>query len=183
MARLNIPASADAAPAASRARLEVIQRKLGTVPNLFRLVANSPATLEGYFSLSAALNKGRLPAQTGERIALAISEFNGCDYDLSAHTYISRNLAGLDDAEITANRNGASKDIEADAAVRFALEIARSRGRISAKQVEAVKRAGYDDAQIVEIVQHVALTIFTNYLNKVAGTEIDFPLVQTRRAA
>ena len=48
--------------------------------------------------------------------------------------------------------------------------------------VQAVRMAGYDDAQIVEIVQHVALNTWTNYVNSVAQTEIDFPVAQALAA-
>src|SRR4051812_7398543 len=119
MSRLQTPATIEAAPAASRPLLEAVKKQFGMVPNLFRVVGNSPAALEGYVGLSGALGKGALPAPTRERIALAIAEINGCNYCLSAHTYIGRNLAKLDDAEMTANRNGASNDPHADAAVRF----------------------------------------------------------------
>ena len=119
MSRLPTPATIEAAPAASRPFLEGVKKQLGTVPNMFRLISNSPAALEGYVGLSAALNKGARPAQTRERIALAVAEINGCAYCLSAHTYLGKNLAKLDDAEIAANRNGASNDF------KQATEIAR----------------------------------------------------------
>jgi uncharacterized peroxidase-related enzyme len=183
MSRIPTPATIEAAPAASQALLHGVRQQLGVAPNLFRVVANSPAALEGYVGLSAALGKGDLPAPTRERIALAIAEFNGCDYCLSAHTYLGRNLAKLDDAEITANRNGASNDSTADAAVRFAVKVAKLRGQVSDQDFKAVKAAGYTDAQIVEIVQHVALNAWTNYINLVAKTEIDFPVVTARQAA
>jgi uncharacterized peroxidase-related enzyme len=183
MSRLSIPATINAAPAASRAFLEAVKKQLGVVPNLFRLVSNSSAALEGYLGLSGALSKGALPAPTRERIALAVAEANGCDYCLSAHTYLAKNLAKLDDAEITANRNGASNDPKADAAVRFAVSVVRARGHVSDDDVAAVKAAGYDDAQVIEIVQHVALNTWTNYINSVAETEIDFPVVAARKAA
>ena len=183
MSRIQTPATIEAAPPASRPLLEAVKKQFGMVPNLFRVVANSPAALEGYLSLSGALGKGTLPAPTRERIALAVAEINGCNYCLSAHTYIGRNLAKLDDAEMTANRNGASNEPKADAAVRFAAKVARARGHVAAADVAAVKDAGYDDAQIVEIVLHVALNTWTNYLNEVAQTEIDFPLIETRKAA
>jgi len=183
MSRIQTPATIDAAPAASRPLLEAVKKQFGMVPNLFRVVANSPAALEGYLGLSTALGKGALPAATRERIALAIAEVNGCNYCLSAHTYIGRNLAKLDDAEMTANRSGASNDPKADAAVRFAAQVARARGHVASADVAAAKSAGYDDAQIVEIVLHVALNTWTNYLNEVAETEIDFPLIETRKAA
>lgn len=183
MSRLPIPASIADAPAASQPLLEAVKKQLGVVPNLFRLVATNPAALEGYLGLSGALAKGTLPAQTRERIALAVAEINGCDYCLSAHTYLAKNLAKLDDAEITANRLGTSSDPKADAAVRFAAKVVRERGHVNDEAVRAVKLAGWDDAQVIEIVLHVALNTWTNYVNSVAATDIDFPVVTVGKAA
>jgi uncharacterized peroxidase-related enzyme len=183
MSRISTPATINDAPAAARPLLEAVQKQLGSVPNLFRVVSNSPAALEGYLGLSGALGKGVLPAQTRERIALAVAEINGCDYCLSAHTYLGRNLAKLDDAEIAANRNGGSNDPKADAAVRFATRIVNERGHVGDEDLRAVKLAGYDDGQIIEIVLHVALNTWTNYVNEVAKTVIDFPAVTARKAA
>jgi uncharacterized peroxidase-related enzyme len=183
MTRIPTPVTINDAPAASLPLLEAVKKQLGTVPNLFRLVSLSPAALQGYLGLSGALGKGALPAATRERIALAVAEINGCDYCLSAHTYLGRNLAKLDDAEIAANRNGASNDPKADAAVRFAAKVVRERGHVSEDDVRAVKLAGYDDAQMIEIVLHVALNTWTNYVNEVAKTDIDFPVVSARKAA
>jgi uncharacterized peroxidase-related enzyme len=175
MSRIATPATIEDAPAASQPLLEAVKKQLGVTPNMFRLISNSPAALEAYLGLSGGLAKGVLPAQTRERIALAIAEFNGCGYCLAAHSYLGKNLAKLDDAEIAANRGGGSNDAKADAAVRFAVKVARERGHVAAEDFEAVRRAGYDDAQIVEIVLHVALNTWTNYLNEVGKTEIDFP--------
>lgn len=183
MSRIPTPATIEAAPVASRPLLEAVKKQLGIAPNLFRLVSNSPAALEGYLSLSGALAKGALPAPTRERIALAVAEINGCSYCLSAHTYLGKNVAKLDDAEITANRNGSSNDPKAEAAVKFAVKVARERGHVSEADLRAVKSAGYDDAQVIEIVLHVALNTWTNYINEVAKTDIDFPVVTTRQAA
>ena len=183
MSRIPTPATVADAPAKSQPLLEAVGKQLGVVPNLFRLVGTSPAALEGYLGLSGALGKGSLPAPTRERIALAVAEINGCNYCLSAHTYLGKNLAKLDDAEITANRNGASNDLKADAAVRFAAKLTRARGQVGEADVAAVKLAGYSDAQIVEIILHVALNTFTNYVNEALQTEIDFPVVEARKAA
>ena len=182
MSLIATPATLEDAPAASQPLLHAIQAQLGVVPNLFRLVSNSPAALEGYLGLSGALAKGALPAQTRERIALAVAQINGCDYCLAAHTYLGKTLAKLDDGEITANRRGGSTDAKADAAVRFAAKIARSRGRTDGADLQAVRAAGYDDAQIVEIVLHVALNTWTNYINLVGATDIDFPATQALNA-
>ena len=183
MTRIPVPGRINDAPAASQPLLEAVKKQLGVVPNLFRLVSTSPAALQGYLGLSGALSKGALPAATRERIALAVAEINGCDYCLSAHSYLGKNLAKLDDAEIAANRNGASNDPKADAAVRFAVKVVRERGHVSEDDVRAVKLAGYDDAQVIEIVLHVALNTWTNYINEVAKTDIDFPVVSARKAA
>ena len=182
MTRIHIPSTIDEAPAASRPLLEAVKKQLGIVPNLFRLVAKSPIALDGYLAMNGALNKGTLPAATRERIALAVAEINGCNYCLSAHTYLAKNVAKLDDSEITANRSGASNDPKADAAVHFAARITSVRGHINDADLSAVRLAGYDDAQIIEIVQHVAINTWTNYMNEVAATDIDFPVVTSRAA-
>jgi uncharacterized peroxidase-related enzyme len=182
MSRLPTPASIEASPAASQLLLQAVKKQLGVVPNLFRLVGSSPAALEGYLGLNGALAKGALEAPTRERIALAVAQINGCDYCLSAHSYLGKNLAKLSDAEIAANRDGGSTDPKADAAVRFAVKLVNARGHVSDADIKAVKDAGYGDAQVIEIVLHVALNTLTNYVNEVAKTEIDFPVVTARAA-
>ncbi len=176
MSRLTI-LTTEQTPAASLPLLDAVKKQLGVVPNLMKLVANSPAALEGYLSLSGALGKGRIGAKTGERIALAIAEVNRCDYCLSVHTYLATNAAKLTAEEIAANRHGTSTDSKADAAVRFAVSVAQERGHVSEDAVTAVKAAGFDDAEVIEIVLHVALNTLTNYVNSVAQTDIDFPIV------
>lgn len=176
MSRLAIP-TYDAAPPASKPLLDAVNAQLGVIPNLFRLVGASPAALEGFLGLSGALGR-TLDARTRERIALAVAEANGCDYCLSAHTYLGENLAKLDPAEIAANRRGRSNDAKADAAVVFARKVVDNRGRVSDADVAAVKLAGFSEAQIIEIVANVAVNVLTNYVNNVAETEIDFPVVR-----
>lgn len=183
MARIHTPASIDEAPPAARPQLDAVKKLLGSVPNLFRMVANSPAALDGYVGMLGALAKGTLPAATHERIALAVAEVNGCDYCLSAHAWLGKNVAKLDDAEMAANRRGSSTDPQADAAVRFVRQVMERRGHVSDAELRAVRDAGYSDAQVIEIVQHVALNTWTNYINSVAQTAIDFPVVTARRVA
>ena len=182
MSRLPTPASIEASPAAAQPLLQAVKKQLGVVPNLFRLVGNSPAALEGYLGLNGALSKGALEAPTRERIALAVAEINGCDYCLSAHSYLGKNLAKLSNTEIAANRDGGSTDPKADAAVRFAVKLVNARGHVSDADIKVVKDAGYSDAQVIEIVLHVALNTLTNYVNEVAKTEIDFPVVTAKAA-
>jgi uncharacterized peroxidase-related enzyme len=181
MSRLTIPAR-EAAPAASRPLFDAVEKSLGVVPNLFRLVGQSPAALEGLLGLNGALGKA-LDAKTRERIALAVAQANGCDYCLSAHTYLGLNLAKIDAGEIALNRAGHSGDPRADAALVFATKVVASRGRVSDADLAAVKLAGFSEAQVIEIVALVAVNVLTNYVNNVADTDIDFPVVRAAQAA
>ena len=183
MSRIPMPASIEEAPPDARPQLEIVRKLLGSTPNVFLMTANSPAALQGYVGLLGALAKGALPAATHERIALAVAEANGCDYCVSAHTWLGRNVAKLDDAEMAANRRGHSNDARADAAVRFARQVMARRGHVSDGEFAAVRAAGYSNAEVVEIVQHVALNTWTNYVNSVAQTAIDFPVVAARQVA
>lgn len=185
MPRIAMPASIAETPQASRELLQGLEKRLGSrfssLPNMFRLIGNSPATLEGYIGLNVALGKGQINAATRARIALAVANYNGCDYCNSAHSYLGKDLAQLDDAEIAANRSGWSTDAKADAAVRFALKVARKRGRVDDQDVAEVRKAGYSDGELVEIVGHVALNLLTNYINEAFETPVDFPPVETAR--
>lgn len=183
MPRIITPASIETSPEASQPLLQAVKKQLGSAPNLFRVVANSPAALEGYLGLHGALTKGKLDSGTRERIALAVAEINGCNYCLAAHSYLAKNLAKLDDVEIAANRSGSSHDSKSNAAVRFAVKVARERGHVANNDLEMVRAAGFGDAEIIEIVLHVALNTLTNYVNEVAETDIDFPKVAARKAA
>jgi uncharacterized peroxidase-related enzyme len=176
MSRLAIPARDDV-PEASKPILDAVHEQLGVVPNMFRLIARSPAALQGFVANNGALAK-TLDLKTRERIALAVAQVNGCDYCLSAHSYLGLNLAKITPREVALNRKGQSGDAKADAAVRFAAEIVRERGHVDDGDIAAVRAAGFDDSQIVEIIAVVAENIFTNVLNVVADTDIDFPVVR-----
>ena len=179
MSRINTP-SVELSPAASKPLLAAVNQQLGVVPNLMRLVGNSPAALEGYLSLSGALGKGSLDTRLREQIALAVAEVNGCNYCLSAHTYLSSIVAQLSDAEIDAARDAHSADARTAAALRFARSVAQTRGHVADSDLVALRAAGFDEAQSIEIVLNVALNVLTNYVNNVAQTDVDFPVVQAR---
>jgi len=183
MSRFPIAPTVDAAPAAAQPLLNAVNAQLGVVPNLFRLLATSPAALEGLLSLRDALGKGTLEPKTRGRLAITVAEANGCSYCLSAHAYINKNMMKMSDAEIAANRGARSEDAKADEALAFARKVVDTRGHVSDADVQAVKAAGYTDAQVIEIVLHVALNTLTNYINVVADTDIDFPVLDAAKAA
>jgi uncharacterized peroxidase-related enzyme len=181
MSRLTIPARDDV-PEASKPILDAVHKQLGVVPNMFRLIAASPAALQGFTGNNGALAK-TLDVKTRERIALAVAQVNGCDYCLSAHSYLGLNLAKISPEEVALNRKGQSGDPKADVAVRFAVKVVRERGHVSDADIQAVRGAGFTDSQIVEIIAVVAENVFTNLLNVVAETVIDFPVVRAAEAA
>ena len=181
MSRLAIPARDDV-PEASKPILDAVQKQLGVVPNMFRLIAQSSAALQGFTANNGALTK-TLDVKTRERIALAVAQVNGCDYCLSAHNYLGLNLAKISPEEVALNRAGESGDAKANAAVHFAAKVVRERGHVTEADIKAVRDTGYSDGQIVEILAVTAENIFTNLLNVVAETDIDFPIVRASNAA
>ena len=152
------------------------------VPNFIRVLANSPAALQAFLGLHGISGAGALDAKTRERIALTVAEQNACQYCVSAHTAIGRK-SGLDNDEMLANRAGRSSDAKAEAALGFARALNDNMGQVTPAEFAAVKMAGHSDAEVVEIITHVALNIFTNLLGKATEVEIDFPKVDLARAA
>jgi uncharacterized peroxidase-related enzyme len=163
-------------------QLAVTRKMLGSTPNLFTTAAHSTAALTAMNGFFLALAKGQLGGKIGERIAIAVAQANGCEYCLSAHTALGE-MHGVDAAELAAARHGASGDAKAQAAITLALDIVDNRGRVSNGALANARAAGLSDGEVVETVAHVALNVFTNYLNNLAGTEVDFPLVALEQAA
>ena len=164
----------ESATGTAKELLEAVKGKLGLVPNMTRAMANAPAVLDGYLSLSGALGKGALSAKTREQIALAVGQANGCDYCLAAHSTIGK-MVGLTADQILDSRRGTSIDSKTDAIIRLARQVVEKQGRVSDADLADARIAGLDDAAVAEIVANVALNIFTNYFNHVAETDIDFP--------
>jgi uncharacterized peroxidase-related enzyme len=165
----------------TRDLLDGVQRMLGGTPNLFAVTAGAPAALDAMVGLFGALARGMLPAKTREAIALAVAQANGCDYCLSAHTVLGTG-AGLTPAEIAAARTARSADGKLDALLGLALAIVDRRGRLADADLATARAAGATDAEVLEVVANVALNVFTNYLNLVAATDIDFPVVTAEAA-
>jgi uncharacterized peroxidase-related enzyme len=162
--------------------LEAVQAKLKITPNMTRVMANSPAVLEGYLSFSGALAGGSLPARLREEIALEVGEQNGCAYCVSAHTAIGK-MTGLTDTEISEAREARSNSQKHTAALEFARQVVAKKGWVTDADIEAVRGAGFNDGEVAEIIAHVALNVFTNYFNTAAGVEIDFPKIALRQSA
>ena len=160
----------------ARRLLDVVQDELGTVPNLFRTMANAPAVLEAYLGLGESLSRGALPSALGQQIALTVSELNGCGYCIAAQCTLGRAI-GLTEEAIADSRRASCPDSRTSAALQLACSIVEKRGRVSDDDLRTARRAGFGDQEIAEIVAHVVHAIFSNYFNLVAHTEVDFPEV------
>jgi uncharacterized peroxidase-related enzyme len=165
-----------------KAVLDQIQRTFGATPAMFRAVANSPAALKSMFGSFGALGQGRLPAKLGEQLAVAIANRNSCEYCLAAHTALGRK-AGATADEISEAQDGRSKDARTAAALTFALKLVEDRGQVTDADVAALRAAGFDNEETVEIIAHVALNLFTNYVNVALNVPVDFPAVKLRKVA
>ncbi|EFI53253.1 MULTISPECIES: carboxymuconolactone decarboxylase family protein [Afipia] len=181
MSRIDIPGRDDA-PAESQAILDNINKMLGFVPNHYRLMSISPNALGGWAGLMGPVSK-TLDLKTREGIALAVSEANGCDYCLAAHSYVSTNMAKIPPEEIDLNRQGLSSNPKRQAAVAFAKALIETRGKVTDAQFAAVKDGGWTDANIVEMIALTAQFLLTNFMNNAIQTPIDFPAVSPAKEA
>ncbi|WP_428605026.1 carboxymuconolactone decarboxylase family protein [Sedimenticola sp.] len=176
------PIQLDKTDSTTAATLQAVRAKLGVLPNMFTTIAHAPAALNGYLQLAEALGAGRLDARQRELVAIAVAQENSCEYCLSAHAALGKG-AGLQPHEIQQARQGQAEKGADAALLELALTVVRHQGGISDDHLAAARNAGLDEGQIVEVVAHVALNVLTNYLNRVAGTVVDFPRVELSAAA
>lgn len=170
-----------AATGSVRTVFDQIHGAFGATPNMFRAVANSPAALQSMWAAFGALGGGVIGAALGEQIAVAVANRNACDYCLAAHTALGRK-AGVRGDDLAAAQSGESADPRTAAVLRFALKLVNERGQVDATDVQALRDHGWSDEHIVEIVAHVALNLFTNYVNVALAVPVDFPGVKLRAA-
>lgn len=175
------PASAGDMSETTIALLAAVTKQMGGVPNVIAALTRSPATLEAWLGLTGGLAKGRFPPALREQIALTVAGANDCDYCASAHTALARR-AGLETMETARDLTGRSADPRTAAMLRLAGLIVLQRGRLDDADIAAFHAAGHDDEDLVELTGHVAVNMFTNYFNHIAGTEIDFPHVSAAAA-
>lgn len=171
MSRIQV-LTAEQTPAAARPLLDGVQKAYGMVPNVFKVLAHSPAALGSYLQFHQANETTSLTARQRETVSLAVSQANGCEYCLSVHSLVGSKV-GLSAEELLSARDG-SLDAYAD----FAREVTASRGQVSDEVLTKARAGGLSDAVIIEVISQVTLLVFTNLLNNVARTTLDFPPVQ-----
>lgn len=153
-----------------------IKAKLGKVPNAYDAIgSNSPVALEAILNFDGALAVSSLSKKEIEAVKLAVSEAAACDYCLAAHTLMGK-MAGLSpDAMLAARKGGSSGDARLDALTAFARAMVTTRGTVAQTVVDEVRAAGYSDAQVVDTLFAISSITFTNLINRVNDTVLDFP--------
>lgn len=177
MTRINPVLDTNASPEAA-ALFAAIKGKVGMVPNLYRTTAQRPAVLSALLGLGDDLGMGAFDAKTREAIALTVAKANRCDYCASAHSAIAASMKVGQDENL-ANLNGTSANPRLAAILALAARIVAEKGHLADADLAAARAAGLNEGDIIEVTVNVAANIFTNYINHIAQTEIDFPVVQT----
>lgn len=163
------------APEGSKEVLADLEQKMGKVINIFKAMANSPAVLKNYFAIDTALKEKSISADLAERIAVRIAKINGCQYCFAAHSYLASKI--IDKEEVLKSAEGESNDKKIEAALDFAETVMKKSGNISDEDFVKIKSAGYSDAEILEIGAVVAQNFFTNVINNISQTKVDFPKI------
>jgi uncharacterized peroxidase-related enzyme len=168
--------SPEVASEAAKITFEMVSKKLGRVPNMYQVMANSPAVLEAYVKFNGALSMGVLGNKMAELIALATAESNACSYCLSAHSFLGSKV-GLSEEQMLEGRMFHSQDEKMNIGLLFAKKMIENPKEISSLDIEPLRRIGYTDGDILEIVANVIRNIFTNYINIISETEVDWPII------
>lgn len=161
---------------------ESIQLAFGTVPNMFKAIGQSSAALNSMWTSFAALAQGHLSSQLAEQIAVLVANLNRCEYCLAAHTMLGKK-AGLTSEQLAHAQVGRSNDPKTAAALMFVKQMVNAKAHIGADAVKAVKQSGFTDAEVAELIAHVALNVFTNYTNVGLAIPSDFPIIPFKSVA
>jgi uncharacterized peroxidase-related enzyme len=166
----------ESASESAKLTMEMVGKKLGRVPNMYQVMANSPAVLEAYVKFNGALSTGTLGNKMSELIALATAEKNKCSYCLSAHSFFGVKI-GLSQDQMSEGRAFRSQDVKMYQGLQFVKKMLENPKSISSDDIEPLRNIGYSDGDILEIVAHVIRNIFTNYINIISETEVDWPII------
>jgi uncharacterized peroxidase-related enzyme len=170
--------SPEAATGATAEVFAKIKKAVGKVPNGYLTIgSHTPAGLTAILAADAAVVSGSLSKADIEAIKLAVSETGGCDYCVAAHTAVGK-MVGLKPEEMKQIRAGeATGAAQRDTLVRFVRHVIGSSGTVDAAEVETIRAAGYSETQIIEALLAVSVITFSNLVNRVNATTLDFPAV------
>lgn len=176
--RLNTINAADASGKAAEV-FGQISKAMGKVPNAYATIGtHSPEALAAMLGVDAVIASSTLDKADREAIRLVVSETAGCDYCVAAHTMLGK-MVGLSREAMKQIRAGvATGDTKRDALVAFARTLVTTRGTMPAEALNALLSIGYTQRQVIESMLVVASITFTNVVNRVNDTTLDFPAVE-----
>lgn len=163
--------------AKSQQLFDVLQKQVGMVPNLYATIGYSSNALAAYLDFQQTQTKGSFKAKEREAIFLAVSQVNGCNYCLAAHTALGKRN-GFTEEETLALRAGTHDDEKLWVITQLAADITRSHGRPNDDLVEAFFGLGYTEKALVDLLALVADKTFANYVHNITQVDIDFPAAQ-----
>jgi AhpD family alkylhydroperoxidase len=174
MKTISVPTKEQVSPA-NQVLFDNLTKAIGSVPNLYAVFARSENALGNYLALSNA--KTSLRAKEKEVVNLVVSQVNGCDYCLAAHTAIAKMQGFTDEQILEIRRASISFDSKFDALAKLAKSIAENKGHADEQLVENFYAAGYNESSLIDVVIVVGDKTITNYLYALTGVPIDFPKV------
>lgn len=175
MSQFNVPTKAEVSES-NQQIFDQLEKGLGFVPNLYAYYAKNETALPDYLALQNRTST--LSKKEREVVNLVVSQYNGCHYCQSAHTVLG-GLNGFTEDQILEIRGGsASFDAKLDALAKFTLATTANKGQVSGSTKDAFFQAGYNEANLIDIVINIGDKIMSNYIHNLAQFEIDFPLAQ-----
>jgi AhpD family alkylhydroperoxidase len=180
MAKLEVLKRENAKPEV-QAIFDVLNSKVGMVPNLYAFIGHSATVLPAYLGFDEALGKGVFNAKERQAIFLVVSQVNGCHYCQSAHTALGK-MNGFTEEETIQLRTASIADKKLNALTTLAAEIVKTQGKPSDETLNNFFDAGYTTEALVELVAHIGYKIVANYLHNIANFPIDFPVAKELEA-
>ena len=162
----------------SQLLFDVLKKRVGKVPNLYATMGYSPFALRAFLDFEETLNKGAFNPKEREAIALIVSEVNGCQYCLAAHTMLALKR-GLSQPETMEIRKGKVSDPRLSAIILLSKAIVETKGNPDDDFLDNFYSVGFDKAALMELVGLITVRIYTNYVFALGGIPLDFPMAET----
>ncbi len=163
--------------AGSQVSFDLIQKRMGKVPNLYATMGYSEHALKAFLDLDDTLNKGIFNPKEREAVSLIVSEINGCAYCLAGHT-MAAIKRGFTKEETLDIRRGQISDPKLNAIIQLAASISQNKGHAEESALDAFYEAGFDEGALMELVGLISLRVFTNYVFALTQIPVDFPAAE-----
>jgi AhpD family alkylhydroperoxidase len=176
MKNIAVPSNDQLSPE-SQQLLEVLNKRLGKIPNLYATIGYSSNALKAMLGFEESLHHGVFSAKEKEAVYLVVSQVNGCEYCLAAHSLLAAKR-GYKPDEILDLRRGLAADVKFQTALQLAKAIAENKGAVEDRFRNSFFDAGYNEAALMELVALVTIRTFTNYVFILTKIPIDYPMVE-----